>query len=131
MLFDKLKFPDGERIWKSYPFELSGGMCQRVGIVSAMLMKPSVLLADEPTSALDVILQKKIIEELLDLRKMFGISIVLVTHDIGVLSAMADNILILKDGRAVEYGPAEDVLKTPKEAYTQNLLAAVPRLRKA
>ena len=130
-LFEKLHFKDGERIWSSYPFELSGGMNQRAGIAIAMLMQPAVLLADEPTSALDVAVQKQVVEEMKQLRDLFGTAILLVTHDIGVVSAMADTVLVLKDGYQVEYGPARQVLEHPMHEYTQKLLAAVPKLRRA
>ena len=130
-LFEKLQFKDGQRIWNSYPFELSGGMNQRAGIAIAMLMEPPVLLADEPTSALDVAVQKQVIEEMLHLRELFGTAIILVTHDIGVVSAMADTVLVLKDGRIMEFGTAQQVLHEPRDAYTRKLLAAVPKLRRA
>lgn len=130
-LFEKLQFKDGQRIWNSYPFELSGGMNQRAGIAIAMLMEPPVLLADEPTSALDVAVQKQVIEEMLHLRELFGTAIILVTHDIGVVSAMADMVLVLKDGRIMEFGTAQQVLREPRDAYTRKLLAAVPKLRRA
>ena len=129
-LFEKLGFPDGKRILKSYPFELSGGMNQRVGIAMAMLLEPGVLLADEPTSALDVAVQKQVLAELLRLKELFGTAMILVTHDIGVVSAMADTVLVLKDGQAVEYGDAAQVLYASHHAYTRQLLAAVPRLRR-
>lgn len=129
-LFEKLQLPESRRIWDSYPFELSGGMNQRVGIAMAMLMKPQVLLADEPASALDVAVQKQAVEEMLRLRELFGTAMILVTHDMGMVSAMADTVLVLKDGRAVEYGQAAQVLHSPKNEYTRKLLAAVPRLRK-
>lgn len=130
-LFEKLQFKDGQRIWNSYPFELSGGMNQRAGIAIAILMEPPVLLADEPTSALDVAVQKQVIEEMLHLRELFGTAIILVTHDIGVVSAMADTVLVLKDGRIMEFGTAQQVLREPRDAYTRKLLAAVPKLRRA
>ena len=130
-LFEKLQFKDGQRIWNSYPFELSGGMNQRAGIAIAMLMEPPVLLADEPTSALDVAVQKQVIEEMLHLRELFGTAIILVTHDIGVVSAMADTVLVLKDGRIMEFGTAQQVLREPRDAYTRKLLAPVPKLRRA
>lgn len=130
-LFEKLQFKDGQRIWNSYPFELSGGMNQRAGIAIAMLMEPPVLLADEPTSALDVAVQKQVIEEMLHLRELFRTAIILVTHDIGVVSAMADTVLVLKDGRIMEFGTAQQVLREPRDAYTRKLLAAVPKLRRA
>ena len=129
-LFDKLHFKDGERVWNSYPFELSGGMNQRAGIAIAMLMNPSVLLADEPTSALDVAVQRQVVEEMLHVREVFGTAIIIVTHDIGVVSAMADSILVLQNGNVMEYGRAKDVLENPKNDYTRKLLSAVPRLRR-
>lgn len=129
-LFEKLHFKNPGRVWASFPFELSGGMNQRAGIAIAMLMNPSVLLADEPTSALDVFVQKQVVLEMLELRELFQMSIILVTHDIGVVSAMADRILVLKDGRAVEYGDAGQILSDPQKDYTKKLLAAVPRLRR-
>ena len=129
-LFDKLNFKDSQRIWDSYPFELSGGMNQRVGIAIAMLMNPPILFADEPTSALDVSVQRQVIKEMQKLREMFGTAIVIVTHDIGVVRAMADTILVLKDGKTMEYGDAGKVLNDPQNPYTKKLLAAVPRLKR-
>ena len=123
-------FENGQRILESYPFELSGGMQQRVGIAAAMLLNPDVLMADEPTSALDVSVQKQVVEEMLLVRKTFGTSIVLVTHNIGVIGAMADRVLVMKNGEAVEYGDTEQVLNDPKEAYTRTLMSAVPRLKR-
>lgn len=125
-----LRFSDPERIWNCYPFELSGGMNQRVGIAMAMLLHPTVLLADEPTSALDVAVQRQVVQSLLDLRETLGTSIILVSHDIGVVSAAADTILVLQGGNMVEYGPASQILGSPRQPYTQKLLAAVPRLRR-
>ena len=130
-LFEKLHFRDGKRVWDSYPFELSGGMNQRAGIAIAMLMNPPILFADEPTSALDVTVQRQVINEMLHLRELFGTSIIIVTHDLGVVKAMADTVLVLKDGKKVEYGKAEKVLNDPQDAYTQKLLSAVPVLRRS
>ena len=130
-LLGKLGFEDGNRVLGSYPFELSGGMQQRVGIAAAMLLNPSVLLADEPTSALDVSVQKQVVEEMLLVRETFGTAIVLVAHNIGVIGAMADKVLVMKDGEAVEYGETKQVLSNPQAAYTRQLLSAVPRLRRA
>ena len=129
-LFEKLGFRDGERVWNSYPFELSGGMNQRAGIAIAMLMNPSILMADEPTSALDVAVQRQVVEEMLHVREVFGTAIIIVTHDIGVVSAMADSIVVLLNGHVMEYGRAKDVLENPLDPYTQKLLSAVPRLRR-
>ncbi len=130
-LFEKLNFKDGERIWKSYPFELSGGMNQRVGIAMAMLLNPPILLADEPTSALDAVSQKQVVQEMLRVRELFDTAIILVTHDMEVVSAMADTIMVLKDGEVMEFGPAKQVLETPKNAYTKELMAAVPKIRRS
>ena len=129
-LLGKIGFENGQRILDSYPFELSGGMQQRVGIAAAMLLNPGVLLADEPTSALDVSVQKQVVEEMLLVRKAFGTSIVLVTHNIGVVGAMADKVLVMKNGEMVEYGETQQVLHEPKEDYTRLLMSAVPRLRR-
>ena len=129
-LFKKFGFSEPERIWDSYPFELSGGMQQRVGVAAAMLLKPKLLLADEPTSALDVTVQKQVIEEMLLARKLFGTAIILVTHNIGVVRAMADKMLVLHQGEMMEYGKAGEILANPQSPYTQKLLAAMPRLRR-
>ena len=129
-LFEKLNFKDSQRVWDSYPFELSGGMNQRAGIAIAMLMNPPVLFADEPTSALDVSVQRQVVNEMLNLRELFGTSIVIVTHDIGVVRAMADSVLVLKNGKTVEYGEAKMVLDHPQDPYTKKLLEAVPRLQR-
>ena len=129
-MLQKLGFENGKRILGSYPFELSGGMQQRIGIAAAMLLKPSVLFADEPTSALDVTIQKQVVEEMLLVRKTFGTAIVLVAHNLGVIGAMADRVLVLKDGEAVEYGNTQEILTNPQADYTKALLAAVPRLRR-
>ena len=129
-LFEKLNFKDSQRVWDSYPFELSGGMNQRAGIAISMLMNPPILLADEPTSALDVSVQRQVVREMLKLRELFGTAIIIVTHDIGVVRAMADTVLVLKNGKMVEYGEAEKVLNHPQDPYTKKLLAAVPRLKR-
>ena len=130
-LLGKLGFEDGNRVLGSYPFELSGGMQQRVGIAAAMLLNPSVLLADEPTSALDVSVQKQVVEEMLLVRDTFGTAILLVAHNIGVIGAMADKVLVMKNGETVEYGKTQQVLENPQADYTRALLSAVPRLRRA
>lgn len=129
-LLGKLGFADGKRILDSYPFELSGGMQQRIGIAAAMLLNPSVLFADEPTSALDVTIQKQVVEEMLMVRETFGTAIVLVTHNLGVIGAMTDRVLVLENGRCVECGSTRQVLSQPRADYTKALLAAVPRLRR-
>lgn len=117
-------------MWDSYPFELSGGMNQRAGIAIAMLMNPPILFADEPTSALDVSVQRQVVREMIKLRELFGTAIVIVTHDIGVVRAMADTVLVLKNGKTVEYGTADSVLNHPQDPYTRKLLEAVPKLQR-
>ena len=129
-LLEKIGFENGQRILDSYPFELSGGMQQRIGIAAAMLLNPAVLLADEPTSALDVSVQKQVVEEMLLVRRTFGTAIVIVTHNIGVIRTMADMVLVMRNGESVEYGNAEQVLNHPAHDYTGKLMAAVPRLQR-
>ncbi len=129
-MFLKLGFPDPERILKSYPFQLSGGMNQRVGIAMAMMQRPAVLLADEPTSALDVITRRQAVDEMLALRQLYGTAIILVTHNIGLVSGVADTVLVLHEGQMEEYGEAEQVLGQPQAEYTKKLLEAVPGLRR-
>lgn len=129
-IFQKIGFEQPERIWESYSFELSGGMNQRVGIAMAALLQPDVILADEPTSALDVCAQRQVLDELLWLRQQYGTAIVIVTHDMGVVRAVADSVLVLQHGRCVEYGAAKDVLQEPKAGYTKELMAATPELRR-
>ena len=129
-LMEKLGLRQPERILSSYPFQLSGGQMQRVGIAMAMVMAPSVLLADEPTSALDVSAQRQVVDELLLLRRLYGTAILLVSHHMGVIRALADRIAVLRDGELVEEGPTETLVRRPRHPYTQALLAAVPRLER-
>ena len=121
-----VRLPDPEQILKSYTFELSGGMRQRVGIAMAMAFHPKLLLADEPTSALDVTTQAAIVKEMMEVRKKMNTAIIIVTHNMGVAAYMADNIMVMRNGEVVEYGNAEDVIQRPKEAYTKMLLSSVP-----
>lgn len=130
-LLDRLGLEDAPRILNSYPFELSGGMQQRVGIAAAMLLRPRVLLADEPTAALDVSAQKQVLEELLLVRESFGTAMVLVSHNLGLVAAMADRVLVMRRGEIVEAGETRQVLRQPRADYTRRLLEAVPKLRRA
>lgn len=127
-ILEDLNVSEPDRVLQSYPFELSGGLGQRVGIMMALLMEPSVLLADEPTSALDVVSQKQVVEQLGRISDETGMAMVVVSHNIGVVRELADQILVLKDGEMVESGPAERVLGHPRTAYTRQLLEAVPVL---
>ena len=130
-LFEHLRFTNGEQILKSYPFEFSGGMNQRVGIVLAMVLRPRLLLADEPTSALDVTVQLQVLREMKKLRDMYGTSIVLVTHNIGVVNYLADHVAVMHQGKLVEYGTKEDVLNHPQDAYTKKLIGSVLHLKRS
>ncbi|WP_303868658.1 ABC transporter ATP-binding protein [Acetobacterium wieringae] len=129
-LFEKINLNDSDRILNSYPFELSGGMNQRVGIVMAMMLEPDMLFADEPTSALDVTVQAQVIREMMKLRDEFGTAIAIVTHNIGVVSYMADKVAVMCQGQLVEYGKTRDVIDYPQEQYTRQLIQAVPRIRR-
>ena len=129
-LFEKIGLKDGRRILKSYPFELSGGMNQRVGIMLAMILHPDLLFADEPTSALDVTVQAQVVRELIRMRDFCGTGIAIVTHNIGVVEHMADKIAVMYQGRLVEYGDKKDIIENPKEEYTRKLLGAVLRIRR-
>lgn len=130
-LMAKIGLKDAERILRSYPFELSGGMNQRVGICASMLMHPSLLLADEPTSALDVTVQKQVVEEMLLMRREYETAMIVVTHNIGVVEKMADKVLVLKNGNVMEYGTAAKVLKEPENSYTKELMSSVLRLKRS
>lgn len=127
-LMEKINLKDGKRILNSYPFEMSGGMNQRVGIVMAMMMKPELLLADEPTSALDVTVQAQVVKEMMKMREIYNTSIIIVTHNISVVSYMADKIAVMHEGNLVEYGNAQEVIYWPQKEYTKILLESVPRI---
>jgi oligopeptide/dipeptide ABC transporter ATP-binding protein len=113
---------------RQYPHQLSGGLRQRVMIAMALAANPSVLIADEPTTALDVTVQKQILELLAALRRELRLSLIFITHDLGVVSQIADRTLVMYAGRIVEEGPTADVLHAPRHPYTQGLLRAAPRL---
>ena len=124
--FKFLGLQDGKKIWNSYPFELSGGMNQRVAIALSIMLEPKILLADEPTSALDVTVQAQVVKEILKLRQKLNTSIILVTHNIGVASYMSDNIGVMYGGRIIEYGESEELINNPKHPYTKMLINSVP-----
>jgi len=119
---------DPEQVLRQYPHELSGGMRQRAMIAMAILSEPDLLLADEPTTALDVTTQAAILDLLLELRERLGMSILLVTHDMGVVARTADRMLILKEGRVMEQGSVAQVLAAPTSVYGAELLESVRRL---
>lgn len=129
VLLEKLSVDQPERVLRSYPFELSGGLGQRVGIAMAMLLEPKVILADEPTSALDVISQRQVLDALRRLRDERGVTIVFVSHNIAAVRAIADSVLVLKDGVVEEAGNAQEVLSNPQTPYTKKLLSSVVSLK--
>lgn len=125
-LMKKLLLQDAERILKSYPFELSGGMCQRIMIAVSMINHPQLMLGDEPTSALDVTSQLQVIKELEMLKKDYGISLVMISHNLAVISRISDLIAIMYGGRIIEYGNHDDIIHHAVHPYTRALLDAVP-----
>ena len=127
-MFSKVNLPDPEIIMKSYPHQLSGGMKQRVGIAMALTFHPKIILGDEPTSALDVITQAQIVKEIMDLRKKFDTSIIMVTHNLGVAAYISDKIIVIQNGKIVDAGNKNEVIENPKSDYTKKLLAAVPEI---
>ncbi len=127
-MLEQMRLPSSDNIMKSYPFQLSGGMRQRVGIAMAMTFQPKLLLADEPTSALDVTTQAQIVRQMMELRDEWGTSIIMVTHNLGVAAYMSDQILVMKEGQIADTGSRDQILKGGRSVYTQELLEAVPSL---
>ncbi|MFK7875607.1 MAG: dipeptide ABC transporter ATP-binding protein [Paracoccaceae bacterium] len=126
--FDQVGFPDPLRAYKSYPFEMSGGMRQRAMIAMAMVSKPDLLIADEPTTALDVTTQAQVLGLIKDLQRETQMGLILVTHDLGVVANMAEKVVVMRKGRVMESGPAAPILSQPAHGYTKKLLAAAPMI---
>jgi oligopeptide/dipeptide ABC transporter ATP-binding protein len=126
-LLANMGMADPERVASRYPFQLSGGMAQRVMIATAMALQPQVLIADEPTSALDMTIQAQILEELRKLRSQ-GVAILLITHDLGVIAQMADRVEVMYGGRLAESADTDSLFERPRHPYTWALLASLPRL---
>ncbi|RVI70301.1 ABC transporter ATP-binding protein [Sinorhizobium meliloti] len=127
-LLDQVQIPEPERRLGQYPHELSGGLRQRIVIAMALAQNPKVLIADEPTTALDVTVQAQILALIRKLQADHGISVIMITHDMGVVAEMADEVLVMKHGRTVEHATSRDLFAHPQDAYTKELLSAVPRL---
>lgn len=121
---------EAESLYYKYPHELSGGMRQRVMIAMAMILKPKILIADEPTTALDVTIQKKILELIKKLNKEHGTSVILISHDLGVIKTICKKALVMKDGKIVELGKTNDLFLNPEKEYTKKLIEAMPSIRK-
>ncbi len=119
-----VEIDDAPRIYKSYPHQLSGGLCQRVMIAQAIICKPSLVIADEPTSSLDVIIQAKVMKLLKKLNKKYGMSILLITHDLGMAAHLADDIVVMNQGKIVESGIPGSIMQEPKHIYTKALIEA-------
>lgn len=125
---DLVRLPESAKRMRQYPHQLSGGMRQRVMIAMAMACDPKVLICDEPTTALDVTIQAQILHLMADLQKRKGTSIVLITHDMGVVAEVADRVIVMYAGRKVEEGPVNEIFARPRHPYTAGLLGALPRL---
>ena len=127
-MLDAVRIPDASNRIRMYPHEFSGGMRQRVMIAMSLLCRPKLLIADEPTTALDVTVQAQIMQLLADLQKDFGMSIILITHDLGVVAGNSDDMLVMYGGEIMEIGTTESLYSKPTHPYTQGLMSAVPRL---
>ena len=127
-MFEAVHLPDPERIYRSYPHQLSGGQRQRIVISMALIMRPKLLIADEPTTALDVTTQRQILLLISELKQKFDTAVLFITHDFGVVSEIADRIVVMNRGNMVEIGSREDVLAHPREDYTRMLVSSVPSL---
>lgn len=127
-MLDKMQLPNPDTIMESFPFELSGGMRQRVGVAMAMFFRPQLLLADEPTSALDVTTQAQVVKELMKICREDGTAIILVTHNLGVATYMSDKIMVMQNGHVVEEGTSEAIIENPQANYTKELLHSVPQI---
>lgn len=130
-MMERVRIPDAARRIDDYPFQLSGGMRQRVMIAMALACNPNLLIADEPTTALDVTIQAEILELLRDLKDDFDLSVLLITHDLGVVAETADRVAVMYAGRIVEEAPVRDIFHAPRHPYTEGLLRSVPRLSDA
>ena len=127
-MLKRMNLPNPENIMASFPFELSGGMMQRVGVAMGMFFKPRLLLADEPTSALDVTTQAQVVEEMMGICRDDNTAIIIVTHNLGVAAYMADEIIVMRNGHVVERGTSAELIGNPQNDYTKELLAAVPQI---
>ena len=127
---DLVGIRDAAKRYRDYPHQMSGGMKQRVMIAMALVCEPKVLIADEPTTALDVTIQAQILDLMAELKSRLDMSIVLITHNFGIVDGFADKLVVMFRGKIVESGPTEDVLKNPKHAYTKALIDCIPKLGK-
>ncbi len=124
-------FPNPHRAYDMYPFEMSGGLRQRAMIAMALICRPSLLIADEPTTALDVTVQAQILKLLKDLQAKLDMAVLLITHDLGVVANLADEVVVVYDGRVVEAGPVDEIFRDPQHDYLKALLNAAPHFNMA
>ena len=128
-MFSPVGLSDPEKTLKKHPFEMSGGMCQRVMIAMALSCQPGLLIADEPTTALDVTIQAQILNLLMSLRQSRGLTMIFISHDLTVVRHLCQTVAVMQQGRLVETGSVEEIFQNPKQAYTSSLLAAIPRAK--
>jgi len=125
-MLEKVEIKDPDKVMKNYPHQLSGGMRQRVMIAMALSCNPSILIADEPTTALDVTVQAQVLELIKKLQKEIGMSLIMITHDLGVIAETADKVVVMYGGKVLEYGPVFDIFSNPAQPYTRALLKSIP-----
>ncbi|MBU0580983.1 MAG: ABC transporter ATP-binding protein [Candidatus Margulisbacteria bacterium] len=125
-MLEVVKIPDPQKRIRDYPHQFSGGMCQRAMLAMALSCQPKLLIADEPTTALDVTIQAQILDLLLEIKEKFKMSILLITHDLGIVAQVCDRVYVMQNGKIVEEGSTFDIFKNPQQLYTKNLLKAVP-----
>ncbi|MDQ8165827.1 MAG: ABC transporter ATP-binding protein [Gemmatimonadota bacterium] len=130
-MLTRVGLPDAATQYRSWPHELSGGMRQRVMLAIALLLKPALVIADEPTSALDVTIQAQVLRLLVELQREFGMAVLFITHDLGVVAETCDRAIVMQRGRLVESASVDDLFHAPQHPYTRELLAAMPRLDRA
>ena len=126
-LLDLVEIPDLSRRFKSFPHELSGGQRQRVMIAMALVNNPKLLIADEPTSALDVVVQKQVMKTLKTIQQNLKCGMILIGHDLGLITQFCDDVVVLYEGRIVEFGSVEEITQNPKNSYTQHLIDSLPK----
>ena len=127
-MLDLVRIPDARQVMNRFPHELSGGMRQRIMIAMSLVCEPTLLIADEPTTALDVTVQAQILRIIKELQSNLAMGVIFITHDMGVVAEVADQVMVMKRGETVEQGSVNVVLQSPRQPYTQALLAAVPKI---
>ena len=127
-MLKKVRIPEPEKQYNLYPHQFSGGMRQRVMIAMALSCKPQLLIADEPTTALDVTIQKQILNLIKDLQEETEMSVLFITHDMGIVAEISDRVAVMYQGKIIEYGRTSEIFQLPKNAYTRKLINSVPRL---